>query len=58
MKSRKVNIAGQVEKCDRGCGEKIAKTVREDDGATRVSTIRDGHVMPGPHGGTCMGTTR
>jgi len=56
MKKRPVDIDGPVEQCERGCGDKVAKTVRRDDGATRVSTIRDGQVMPGPHGGTCKGT--
>lgn len=57
MQKRPVVIVSPVEKCENGCGRKVAVTVRQDDGAKRVSTIADdgSTVLPGPHLGTCMG---
>jgi hypothetical protein len=49
--TRRVDIVTEPEKCERGCGQDVAMTRRHDDGATRLSTIHDGRVLPGPHDG-------
>ncbi len=49
FKSRPVDIVTTPEKCEGGCGKTVAVTKRRDDGATRLSTIQDGRVLPGPH---------
>ena len=53
LTKRKVSIKGPIEPCERGCGQEVALTVREDDGAKRVSTIDNGRVMPGGYNVTC-----
>jgi hypothetical protein len=51
MKNQKrtVDIVTKPEKCERGCGDDVAMTRRRDDGATRLSTIKNGTVLPGSH---------
>lgn len=48
-KSRPVDIVTTPEPCE-SCGDRVAVTRRQDDGATRLSNITsDGRVAPGPH---------
>jgi hypothetical protein len=49
MKTRKLELLTEPEPCELGCGRQVAVTRRIDDGATRLSTIRDGNIDPGPH---------